>query len=88
MANLTLGQLEDLLYTRLARVYSGVRRGPGATTRFSVSMAKLRTVQVFVTGDVARPGSFQLSAAGTALTLLAMSGNLVDYTHPDGVETP
>jgi hypothetical protein len=30
--NLTLGELENVLYTRLGRVYSGVRRGPGATT--------------------------------------------------------
>ncbi|HXW96424.1 MAG TPA: polysaccharide biosynthesis/export family protein, partial [Gemmatimonadales bacterium] len=30
VANLTLGQLEDLLYSRLGRVYSGVRRGTGA----------------------------------------------------------
>ena len=39
VANLTLGQLEDVLYSRLGRVYSGVRRGAGATTRFSVSVA-------------------------------------------------
>src|SRR5205085_11565577 len=32
--NLTLAELENVLYTRLGRVYSGVRRGPGATTRF------------------------------------------------------
>ena len=31
VANLTLGQLEDQLYGRLGRVYSGVRRGPNAT---------------------------------------------------------
>ncbi|MBK8004910.1 MAG: SLBB domain-containing protein [Gemmatimonadetes bacterium] len=74
VANLTLAELTDLLYTRLARVYSGVRRGPGATTRFSVSVSRLRAVQVFVTGDVARPGSFQLSAAGTAMTALYAAG--------------
>jgi protein involved in polysaccharide export with SLBB domain len=74
VANLTLGQLEDLLYARLGRVYSGVRRGPGATTRFTVTVARLRTVQVFVTGDVARPGSYQISAAGTALTALYAAG--------------
>ena len=33
VANLTLGELENILYSRLGRVYSGVRRGPGATTR-------------------------------------------------------
>ncbi|MGH7702250.1 MAG: polysaccharide biosynthesis/export family protein, partial [Gemmatimonadales bacterium] len=36
VANLSLSQLENLLYTRLGRVYSGVRRGSGATTRFQV----------------------------------------------------
>ena len=30
VANLTLGQLEDQLYARLGRVYSGVRRAPNA----------------------------------------------------------
>jgi protein involved in polysaccharide export with SLBB domain len=74
VANLTLGELEDLLYARLGRVYSGVRRGAGATTRFSISVSRLRTVQVFVAGDVARPGSFQLSAAGTAMTALYAAG--------------
>ena len=74
VANLTLSQLEDLLYTRLSRVYSGVRRGAGATTRFTITVARLRTVQVFITGDVARPGSFQVSAAGTVLSALYAAG--------------
>ncbi len=73
VANLTLGQLEDLLYSRLGRTYSGVRRG-GGSTRFSITVSRLRTVQVFVTGDVALPGSYQISAAGTALTALYAAG--------------
>jgi protein involved in polysaccharide export with SLBB domain len=68
--NLTLGQLEDILYTRLGRVYSGVRRGPGATTRFSISPARLRSNQVFVVGDVIAPGSYRISSAATALSAL------------------
>ena len=72
--NLTLGELDDLLYTRLARVYSGVRRGPGATTRFSVSVARLRSNQIYVLGDVVRPGSYRISSAGTALTALYAAG--------------
>ena len=68
--NLTLGQLEDILYTRLGRVYSGVRRGPGATTRFSISPSRLRTNQVYVVGDVLSPGSYRVSSAGTALSAL------------------
>ncbi len=74
IANLTLGQLEDLLYARLGRVYSGVRRGSGATTKFSVTVARLRTNQVFVVGDVVRPGSYQVSSAGTALSALYAAG--------------
>jgi protein involved in polysaccharide export with SLBB domain len=74
VANLTLAQLDDLLYNRLGRVYSGVRRGPGATTRFSVSVARLRSNQVFVVGDVSRPGSYRVSSAGTALSALYAAG--------------
>ena len=71
VANLTLGQLESLLGTRLGRIYSGIRTG---STRFSVSVARLRTNQVFVVGDVARPGSYRVSGAGTALTALYAAG--------------
>jgi polysaccharide biosynthesis/export protein len=74
VANLTLAQLEDVLYTRLSRSYSGVRRGPTATTRFSISVARLRSNQIFVVGEVAKPGSYRVSAAGTALTALYAAG--------------
>jgi polysaccharide export outer membrane protein len=74
VANLTLGDLEDLLFARLGRVYSGVRRGPGATTRFSVSVARLRSNQVFVLGEVARPGSYTVSSAGTSIAALYAAG--------------
>ena len=74
VANLTMGQLEDQLYARLRRAYSGVRRSPNATTKFQVSLAKLRNIQVFVIGDVVRPGAYQISAAGTVLTALYSAG--------------
>ncbi|HEU4749374.1 MAG TPA: SLBB domain-containing protein [Gemmatimonadaceae bacterium] len=67
---LTLAELENVLYARLGRVYSGVRRGAGATTRFYVTPARLGSNQIFVTGDVLRPGSYRISSAGTALTAL------------------
>ena len=73
-ANLTLGQLEDLLYSRLGRVYSGVRRGAGASTTFKVTVARLRRNQVYVVGEAVRPGSYQISAAGTTLSALYAAG--------------
>ena len=74
VANLTLGQLESLLYSRLGRVYSGVRRGAGATTRFSVSVARVRNNQVYVVGDVGRPGAYRVPATGTAFSALYQAG--------------
>jgi polysaccharide biosynthesis/export protein len=74
VANLTLGQLEDQLYSRLRRVYSGVRRSPNAPTKFQISVAKLRNIQVYVVGDVVRPGAYQISGAGTVLTALYAAG--------------
>ena len=74
VANLTLGQLEDVLYARLSRVYSGIRRGARGTTKFQISVGRLRNIQVFVVGDVVRPGAYQVSAAGTVLTALYSAG--------------
>jgi polysaccharide export outer membrane protein len=68
--NITMAELENVLYSRLGRVYSGVRRGGGATTHFYVTPARLGSNQIFVTGDVVRPGSYRISSAGTALSAL------------------
>ena len=70
VSNLTLGQLREVLYNRLGRVYSGVRRGPGATTQFSISPVRLRSNQIFVLGEVLSPGSYRISSAGTAMSAL------------------
>ncbi|HXC25713.1 MAG TPA: SLBB domain-containing protein [Gemmatimonadaceae bacterium] len=72
--NLTLSQLTDVLYTRLGRVYSGIRRSPDATTRFSITPARLRSNLIYVTGDVLSPGAYQISSAGTLLTALYSAG--------------
>jgi protein involved in polysaccharide export with SLBB domain len=74
VANLTMGQLEAVLYNHLRRVYSELGRGPGARTRFSISPARLRSNQVYVIGDVSEPGSYRVSGAGTMLTALYAAG--------------
>jgi len=73
-ANLTLGQLEDVLYARLARVYSGVSRSANATTKFSISVSKLRQIAVTVAGDVTAPALYRVSSAGTVLNALYHAG--------------
>ncbi len=78
VANLTIEQLRSVLYTRLGRVYSGVRRGPGATTQFDITVASVRAVQVYVVGEVNQPGAYQLSSLGTVLTALYAAGGITD----------
>src|SRR6266566_1133255 len=86
IANLTLDQLRDVLYTRLGRVYSGVRRTANATTRFDVTVANVRANQVYVVGEVAQPGAYQLSALGTVFTALYAAGGVTERAKLRGVE--
>src|SRR3989454_1943125 len=46
VSNLTLDQLRDVLYTRLGRVYSGVKRAPNASTRFDISRSEEHTSEL------------------------------------------
>src|SRR5213083_1402598 len=86
VSNLTLDQLRDLLYTRLGRVYSGVRRSPGATTRFDISVANVRANQAYVVGEVAQPGAYQISSLGTVLTALYAAGGVTERANLRAVE--
>src|SRR6266705_1502194 len=86
VSNLPLDQLRDLLYTRLGRVYSGVRRNPGATTRFDISVANVRANQAYVVGEVAQPGAYQISSLGTVLTALYAAGGVTERATLRGVE--
>ncbi|MBT4914960.1 MAG: hypothetical protein HON08_16330, partial [Gemmatimonadales bacterium] len=70
----TLSDLEDVLYERLGRVYSGVRRGADATTFFDASLGRLRTNQVFLIGEVEAPGAYQISSVASAFNALHAAG--------------
>lgn len=70
VAGMTVGELESRLYDRLGEVYSGVERGPGATTQFQISLGELRTNEVYIVGEVQRPGAYQVSAVSTVLNAL------------------
>ena len=78
VANQTLDQLRDLLYAKLGRVYSGVRRGAGARTQFTLSVANVRANQIYVVGEVNQPGAYQISALGTVLSALYAAGGVTD----------
>jgi protein involved in polysaccharide export with SLBB domain len=86
VANLTVDQLRDVLFTRLGRVYSGVRRGSDAKIRFDLSVANVRVNQVYVVGEVRQPGAYQISALGTALTALYAAGGITARSNTRRIE--
>jgi protein involved in polysaccharide export with SLBB domain len=75
---LTLDGLRNSLYTQLGRAYSGVQRGPEATTFFEVSISTLRRNQVFVIGEVERPAAYEVTSVATALQALYQAGGPTD----------
>src|SRR6266704_2043456 len=86
VANLTLDQLRNVLQTRLSRAYSGLRGGAKATIRFDVSVANVRANQVYVVGEVAQPGAYQISSLGTVFTGLYAAGGVTERAKLRGLE--
>src|SRR6185436_16111960 len=86
VANLTLDQLREVLFDRLSRVYSGVRRTPGASTHFDITVANVRANQVYVVGEVTQPGAYQISALGTMLTALYAAGGVTERANLRSIE--
>ena len=86
VSNLTLDQLRDVLYARLGRVYSGVRRGDNATTKFDITVANVRTIQIYVVGEVAQSSSYQISALSTVLTALYAAGGVTERANTRRIE--
>jgi protein involved in polysaccharide export with SLBB domain len=76
--NLTLGQLKEVLYDRLGRVYSGVTRDPNAKTKFVVTVARVRVNTVRVAGEVTLPGTYRIAATGGVLSALYEAGGLTE----------
>src|SRR5712691_3599151 len=85
VSNTTLDQLRSVLYDRLGRVYSGVRRG-NPTTRFDISVANVRANQVYVVGEVAQPGAYSISSLGTVLTALYAAGGVTERANLRSIE--
>lgn len=73
---LTMGQLRERLYDRLSKVYSSLMPGANglARTHLNVSTGQLRSVKIYVLGEVAKPGGYTLPALSSAFTALYYSG--------------
>jgi len=66
VVGLTIADVQKKLRKELGRVYKDFT--------LDVSLGKLRTIPVFVVGDVKRPGAYRVSAMATAFNALYRSG--------------
>jgi len=71
VANLTMEEVRVLMRRRLANAYSGIDRG---TTSVNVSITELRTIQIYVTGEVEQAGAYQLASVATVTNALYAAG--------------
>jgi polysaccharide biosynthesis/export protein len=72
---LTIAQLKAILVSRMSSYYSGLRGGGrGADTWIDLSLGKLRSMQIFVLGEVKKPGGYAVSSMSTALLGLYVAG--------------
>ncbi len=75
LSGLTLEKATKTLLKRMSRNYASLADGsPTAKTFLDVSLGKLRSIEVYVLGEVRRPGGYQLSALSTAFTALYNAG--------------
>jgi polysaccharide export outer membrane protein len=71
VVNLTMAELRVLLRSRLANSYSGITRG---TVNVDITITELRTIQIYVTGEVAQAGAYQLASVATVTNALYAAG--------------
>jgi protein involved in polysaccharide export with SLBB domain len=73
---LTLVALKARLFERLSKVYSSLNvdvKSQGGTS-LDVSTGRLRSVKVYVLGEISKPGGYTLPSLSTAFTVLYYSG--------------
>ncbi len=73
---LDMKQLRQKLFNRLSKVYSSLLPNASgeARTHLNVSTGQLRSVKIYVLGEVKKPGGYTLPALSSAFTALYYSG--------------
>jgi polysaccharide export outer membrane protein len=73
VSGLTIEQASERIISRLRTAYSSLNR-PGGGTYSTITLGNVRSIQVMITGEVARPGSYTLPSLATAFNALYQSG--------------
>ena len=75
VAGVPLRELEDKVLRFLSSSYSTVAADTArSSTHVDVTLGRLRTIQVFVLGEVQQPGAYLVSATATVLNALGAAG--------------
>jgi polysaccharide export outer membrane protein len=69
-SGLTVQQFQEKLLKRMSSVYSSLQGGARARTFLDVSLGKLKNIQVFVVGEVNRPGGYSIPSMSTVMTAI------------------
>ncbi len=76
-AGRTLAQVDQTIREKLRRSHASLGRtpdDPNAKTYLQVTLGKLRPIRVFVVGEAARPGSYEVNSVSSVLTALYAAG--------------
>jgi polysaccharide export outer membrane protein len=77
VSGLTPLQIQDLVAERL----KGFLNNPQVT----VTVAEIRSKRAFITGEIARPGTYSLNAQTTVLQLIAQAGGFTPFAKKDSI---
>ncbi len=75
LSGLTIKEATGKIKTALSKIYSSLRNG---SSKMSVTLGELRTIQVNVMGEVDTPGTYRLSSFATVFTALYRAGGVTD----------
>ncbi len=73
VSGLSIEAASERIVSRLRQAFSSLNR-PGSGTTANITLGNIRTINVIVTGEVTRPGSYSVSSLSTAFNALYASG--------------
>ncbi len=74
VSGLSLSSVKNKIYSLLSETYSSLNVTEGIGTKLDVSTGKLRSIKVFILGEITTPGGYTLPALSSSFTALYYSG--------------
>lgn len=72
---MTIGEAEKYLKKELSKIYSGID-GENATSEMKLTLGQIRTIQVNIMGEVAVPGTYNISSFSNIFHALYRAGGI------------